>query len=368
MKIALFSPTLVKADAVSNDVFGTAQALDAVADVKLFANAWDPELTHVSAYTEIPEFITSPQDLVVIHYSIGFEPVNEIARRLPSRTVVKYHNVTPPEFFADYDQDYFRACKGGRDQLPSLVDEPFEFFLSDSDFNQQELIALGLDPGKSAVLAPFHQVDGLLETPSEAEQEGTNAVDRLFTASAVGRLAPNKNLHFLLEVWADFVADFPSAELRLIGKCDDRLDAYRRFLELKVERLGIADSVTLTGPVSLSRLKAEYLRANVLCVTSQHEGFCVPAIEAMALGVPVIGCRGTALDETLGDAGILSPGDDPRLLGETLRMLAENPELPAAMVTKGIQRYRANYSNEAIAARMAELFNNHLGANFERLV
>ncbi|MEM9530713.1 MAG: glycosyltransferase family 4 protein [Pseudomonadota bacterium] len=367
MKIALFSPTLVKADAVSNDVFGAARVLDSVAEVKLFANAWDPELNHVSAYTEIPEFITSPQDLLLIHYSIGFEPVNQIARQLPSRTVVKYHNVTPPAFFADYDQDYYRACKGGRDQLPSLVEEPFEFFLSDSDFNQQELITLGLDAGRSAVLAPFHQVDGLLET-SPAEEDGSLATERPFTATAVGRLAPNKNLHYLLEVWADFVADFPSAELRLVGKCDDRLDAYRRFLALKVDRLGIGDSVTLTGPVSLRQLKAEYLRANVLCVTSRHEGFCVPAIEAMALGVPVIGCRGTALDETLGDAGILWPGNDPRLLGETLKAIAENPELAAAMVAKGAQRYRASFSNEAIAVRMAELFNQHLGVNFERLV
>ena len=92
--------------------------------------------------------------------------------------------------------------------------------------------------------------------------------------------------------------------------------AYRLEAEHARERayaLGVADGVLFTGRAD--RLPDHYRLASVYVTTSQHEGFCVPLVEAMASGVPVVAAASTAIPETLGDAGLLAPVDAHGVVG-----------------------------------------------------
>ena len=78
-----------------------------------------------------------------------------------------------------------------------------------------------------------------------------------------------------------------------------------------IHALGLDDAVTLTGGVSPAELAAYYRAADVFVVCSEHEGFCVPLLEAMHHGVPIVAYAATAVPETLGDAGLLLDVKDP---------------------------------------------------------
>src|SRR5205085_714425 len=71
------------------------------------------------------------------------------------------------------------------------------------------------------------------------------------------------------------------------------------------DALGLKDAVVFTGGASDEELKAYYRTASVFAITSRHEGFCVPVVEAMALEVPVIALGTTAVPGTVGGAGLV---------------------------------------------------------------
>ena len=84
-----------------------------------------------------------------------------------------------------------------------------------------------------------------------------------------------------------------------------------------VELLG--DAVPVAGYVSTAELAAELSRAHVLAFPSLFEGFGIPALEAMAAGVPVVVSDRTSLPEVVGDAGLVVPAEDPEAWADALQ-------------------------------------------------
>ena len=116
----------------------------------------------------------------------------------------------------------------------------------------------------------------------------------------VGRVVSNKRHEDLVASMAMVHDTHPDARLVLVGS--PSIDTYGRALTSLIERLGLADVVEFTGPVDDAELAAWYRRASVFLCLSEHEGFCVPVVEAMAAGLPVIGFRAAAVDDVLGDS------------------------------------------------------------------
>ena len=89
--------------------------------------------------------------------------------------------------------------------------------------------------------------------------------------------------------------------------------------------MGLAEAVTFAGHASDATVAAAYAQADVLVVTSAHEGFCVPVTEAMAVGLPVVAYAQGALPEVLGGAGVLVDSVDPYRLAATIADLLADP-------------------------------------------
>jgi glycosyltransferase involved in cell wall biosynthesis len=164
-------------------------------------------------------------------------------------------------------------------------------------------------------------------------------------------LAPNKAAEDTIAALAVTRAHHdPDATLLIIGKSPTA--AYDGALRRYVAELGLVAAVTFAGHASDAAVAAAYAQSDVLVVTSEHEGFCVPLVEAMTVGLPVVAYRAGALPEVLGQAGVYVGSKDPFELASAIAdLLADGP--------------RRDRLSDAAAQRLVEL---DLGTAAERLV
>ena len=105
-----------------------------------------------------------------------------------------------------------------------------------------------------------------------------------------------------------------------------------------VSQLALEDVVTFTGRVTETQLAKEYLSAQVFCCLSDHEGFGVPILEAMKLGLPVIAYNAAAVPETLGSAGLLIDNKSPTMVATAIERVMTDQNLSKSMISAGEQR------------------------------
>src|SRR5262249_48061980 len=148
---------------------------------------------------------------------------------------------------------------------------------------------------------------------------------------------PNKAQHDLVKALLVYRRYFDEdARLVLVGGGTD--ERYARTLRRFVHALDLDDAVTITGPVSGTALAAHYEAADVMVVASDHEGFCVPLIEAMAYGVPIVAYASSAIPETLGNAGLLLTEKDPCVLATAVHRVVSDDRLRRQLVAAGTVR------------------------------
>ena len=238
-------------------------------------------------------------DTVILHYALP-SPLTAALAGHPGRRVLIHHNITPPEFFTGWDEEMARICALGRRELPSLAGVA-HLGLGDSEYNRRELEAAGFAP--TGVLPIYLDFDRYREAPDPVLLRllGDGRTNLLF----VGRVAPNKRHDDLIRMaacWKRFIS--PDLRLVLVGK-GPRTRAYADALQSLVHELGFTSAeVVFTGHVTHCELLACYASAHVFVSMSEHEGFGVPLVEAMLKGVPVVAFRGSAVGETLGEAGL----------------------------------------------------------------
>ena len=348
-RIALLTPTLITADAISNDIYGMHEVLRQRGyEVRVYANENTTNLD-VFPTAKIKHFLLAPEDILIYHYSMGWHIGLKLLQELKCRKVLKYHNITPPEFFVGISADYENVCRSGRQQIKDIARANCDLYLSDSDYNSQELISEGADSSRCFVVAPFHQVDRLEETAPYTpviDQFATHDLNILM----VGRVAPNKGHASLIEALAIYRREFNKyARLFIVGKEAVQLSSYSLSLRQLAADLAMGDAVIFTGAVTDAQLKAYYLASDFFMLTSYHEGFCVPLVEAMALKVPIIACESSAIPGTVGKAGLVWKERNPYLLAESMNYLDENEHISAQLAMMGRKRYEQFFSNERIA-------------------
>ena len=182
--------------------------------------------------------------------------------------------------------------------------------LADSTYNALELTDEGYpDTAVVPILLDFAEYDAAPDTATltrlrrRAEAGGAHW---LF----VGRVAANKCQHDIIAAFAAYRQLFdPKARLSIVG--GRTLLLYARALERLADELGVADAVDFTDNLKFPQLLAHYRAADLFVSLSEHEGFCVPLVEAMHFGVPTVAYASTAVPETVGDATLLLPDKDP---------------------------------------------------------
>ncbi len=153
---------------------------------------------------------------------------------------------------------------------------------------------------------PSHRIAVVPEAPAGIFTPGAGPREEFLLY--VGGISPTKNLETLLRAFAASGA----TRLVLVGDYqDDRFRTCHTELAALAEQLGVSDRVQFAGYVPDPELAELYRRARLFVMPSWDEGFGLPAIEAMACGAPVLVSRGHALEELVGDAGLLADPHSP---------------------------------------------------------
>jgi len=352
MRAAVLLPVLAGKDAVGTDTLAmTAILEDCGIETRVFCMSAAGMDRRVWAPEKLVDFAGGPDDLVIYHYSTGWPLAVDLLKRCRGYRVVRYHNITPPEFFKDISVDYERACRSGREEIARIARLGCEKYIGASAYNLEELVAAGAPRERGEVLAPFHRVAQMLEAEADVELLG-ELCDGAKNFLMVGRVAPNKGHLDLVETFSAYARSHDEAvRLIVVGKSDPRLSVYTDAIRARIEELDLVDSVRWIEGASEAQLKAAYLASHVFMLMSEHEGFCVPLIEAMALGTPIVARASSAIPETLGPAGISWDEADPWLHAASAARVFSDEALRSAMREAGFARYADRFDNQVLRRR-----------------
>jgi glycosyltransferase involved in cell wall biosynthesis len=284
---------------------------------------------------------------LLFHHSIGSAVADAVAHR-PEPTIIDYHNITPASLVRRWAPWVRAELELGREQLRALAPAA-RFGIAHSHFSEAELRAAGCP--RTAVAAPFTDLGRSGPSPTEPggvvhARPRRRGAEWLF----VGRISPHKAQHDLIKALACYRrCHDPDARLVLVGTSLG--EQYPRALERFAARLGLADAVVMAGVVSDDALAAYYRSSDVFVCVSDHEGFCVPIVEAMHHGLPVIAYDAAAVGETVGDGGLVLADKSPMTVATAVHRVLGDTALRDALVTAGRRRAQL-FTPEACGERL----------------
>jgi glycosyltransferase involved in cell wall biosynthesis len=289
-------------------------------------------------------------ELTIFHYALP-SPMTAAFASLGSGRVLQYHNVTPAAYFAPYDPALFRLASLGREELGALVGH-VDLALGDSNYNRRELEAMGFArTGVFPIAVDTERMTQPVHRPALESILDDGLVNFLF----VGRIAPNKKIedHIrLAEVYKRNVDAY--YRFIFVGRYDVVPRYYSMIRALMSEFRLLHDRFVFTGAIPDEELAIYYRHAAVYISLSEHEGFCVPLVEAMAADVPVLAYAAAAVPDTLGGAGVQFAPKDLEYAAELLGSLAFDDDLRAQVIA-GQRRRLADFGDTRVTRELAAL-------------
>jgi glycosyltransferase involved in cell wall biosynthesis len=346
MRIHQWVPAAHRGDAIGDSARRVRQMLrDMGHESDLFALTIDDELRG-----DVRPFFdpgSTRGDVTIFHFALP-SPMTAAFAALDGARILQYHNITPASFFAAYDPNLFRLAALGRRELATLVGH-VDLALGDSDFNRRELEALGFAPtGVMPIAVNTERISGAPPRPALERILRDGLINILF----VGRIVPNKRIedHIrLAEVYKRYVDSY--YRFIFVGRYDGVPRYFDQIRALIAEYDMLPDRFWFTGPVPDDDLAAFYRWSDAYVSLSEHEGFCVPLVEAMAADVPVVAYAAGAVPETLGGAGLLFAPKDLELAAELLGTVVYDRDV-RARVLAGQRRRLEDFAPARIEAQL----------------
>ena len=354
MKIHQILPTLAYGDAIGNHVMSLHRLLtDAGYESEIYAENIDRRMQARFVHTA-DQYDDRKTDLIIYHMSTG-DPLNEKLLQWSTDVILVFHNITLPEYFESYDKKSAKLCSDGWRQLRMLASRPVAC-IADSEYNKTCLIESGFH-------CPVDVVPILIRF-SDYEKNYNKEIVRRYADGKVknllfvGRIAPNKKIEDLIAsfyCYHNFVNEH--SRLILAGSFNEA-DLYYRKLQNYTRNLGL-DSVLFTGHIPFTDLLAYYHLSDLFLCLSDHEGFCVPLVEAMYFYKPIVAYDSTAVGETLGEAGLLLKSKDPRQISEAINLMLTDVPLQRKMLANEEKRLQY-YNNDKISKRLLEVIRKYI--------
>jgi glycosyltransferase involved in cell wall biosynthesis len=356
VRVDQFVPSFAQHDAISNHVLQIRRLLRGAGfESEIYHWELDPRIAGESRPYQ--DYRSDSDGVIIYHGSTDAPMAGWLAQWPggPDRLSLDYHNITPVRFFARWQLPAAQSMHRARRQLARLAPHT-GLGLADSEFNRSELVELGYHP--TAVCPLLVDLDDYHREPDPRTVEKLKGRGRRWLF--VGRISPNKCQHDVIASFAVYRRLFDSAAtLTLIGGVTS-LD-YKHALQRLAAELGVEAGVEFRDGVAFTELLAHYRAADVFVCLSEHEGFCVPILEAMELGVPVIAFASTAVTDTVSSAGVLLADKDPLAVACAVDELLSDDDRRAALVEAGRAR-AATFSLPATSKQFLDALSSWLGA------
>jgi len=333
-----FLPVFAAGDAIGNHVLRIRDTLRGAGyESEIFADDIHPPMRKHARHFQ--EFQAPPGGGGGVHLLYHLSTGSRMAAWLAEQPVplgVDYHNITPAEYFDRWQPEAAGVARAARAEMRRLASST-AWGLADSSYNAAELVDEGYpDTAVVPILLDFTEYDGAPDTATltrlRRRAEGGGA-HWMF----VGRVAANKCQHDIVAAFAAYRKLFdPKARLSIVG--GRTLLLYARALERLAAELEVADAVDFTDNLKFAQLLAYYRSADVFVSLSEHEGFCVPLVEAMHFGVPTVAFASTAVPETVGDATLLLADKDPLAVAVAVQRVLTDDRFRKGLIEAGHRR------------------------------
>lgn len=348
MKIVTLLSVFARGDAVSNDALAIHRFLTERGYPTLMAAEkayYQPEGIQIVSAKSL-SFI-EPDDVVIYHLSTGTE-LNYLFGRTDCKKIIRYHNVTPPEYFYGYSNFKVATAQEGLRGAAFLADKA-DLCVCVSEFNRDNLVEMGYHCPMVVVpiLIPFadykHEPD--LNLMRQLEDGNKNII---FT----GRIVPNKRQEDLIKIFYYYQRYYDAnAKLHLVGNYTGFESYYQKLIDY-VDKLQVKN-INFTGHVSFAQILSYYNAADLFLCMSDHEGFCVPLVEAMQFGVPIIAKDTSAISSTLGKSGFLIKESPPQVVAGIMYKILNDKKL-SKQIVMGERERLTDFDHEKIGQRWLE--------------
>ena len=343
MKIIQVAHALHPTDAASRQLLAMDALLSELGyDTAMYAHKLDERLAgRVGA---MGEFAAASENIVIYHMTTGTS-FNRWVWDYPHKIVLFYHNITPARYFFGNAWGSWLKCLRGRRDLKKIARNTL-FAWGASEYSRRELEEAGI--GRTSVLPIVVKPETY--TGRGEDEAALRYRDGRLNLIVVGRGVPHKKQDEAIEA-AAWYRDHISSDIRLV-LIGNIKPSYEKKLHALVKKRGMEDHVLFAGQVTDETLCTWYRVADGLLCLSEHEGFCVPLIEAMIFGVPIFAKPAAAVPETLGDAGVLLSDTTPAGVAEAVRRTLTD-ELALARLKKGRAERLAAFSPEKAKKQLA---------------
>ncbi|WP_321311672.1 glycosyltransferase [Halarcobacter sp.] len=266
---------------------------------EIYCEFVSPESQKKYGIKSIDEFKDDENMVLIYHHSIGSKATDYTLDSKANKKCMIYHNITPSDFFINYDESFAQILKEGREKLPALKNK-FDKVFGDSKFNCDELEYIGY---KNTKVLPL-----VIEPNKWSMNIDNNFMKRFADGKKnilfVGRVSPNKCQHDLIELFDEYMELYGNARLIIAGRYLPN-SLYTHKIQNKINESKYKDDIVLTGHISYQELFSCYMSADLFLSMSEHEGFGVPFVESMWFDLPILAYKSTAIPETLDSAAMM---------------------------------------------------------------
>lgn len=352
LRILILSPALSPNDAITNDVLLQRELLrNQGFEAHAAAEFIDPRLADtVEPIQRVLSLLDSTDTWVIYHHGVYWAQGNSIIDRTRGPLYLRYHNITPAYFFQGRDPAAHYATEEGIRQTRTIVRTgKIRRYIGASNFNLQDLIDVGANPNSCIVVPPLHRIDEFASSTSDVEIAEKLQNDSRLKALFVGRMAPNKgHIHMVRTIsrYVDLFGD--QIVLNAIGDFSHGNPTYLREIEDTVNDHGISHQVNFVQKIPFSTLKAYYENSDLFLLLSEHEGFCVPILEAQSFGLPVITYGAAACPETLGPNQLVNTQMNYDWFATAINHVGKSCVLKQALAAEGFNNLK-RFSGREIA-------------------
>jgi glycosyltransferase involved in cell wall biosynthesis len=363
-KVLIMYSHITDGDAVGIDVLQEYLALkENGLDAHVYADTFEDYLSpYMIPEIELNKIITGNDASVIIyHHANYWERGEYLLKGAKVKVFMKYHNITLPDFFRKYDGVTSVLCEKGRVQTERLIKSGiFSHFIADSEYNARELYRYGAPREKVSILPPFHKIEEFRNVTLNIHLVTKLTADSTINVLFVGRMAPNKGHKHLVETIREYTQLYDNKiRLIIVGGQDPRLSNYQSEITKLISLYNLSDIVSLTNRVTFEDLYTYYATADIFLLMSEHEGFCVPILEAQYNKVPIIALNRCAVKETIGAEQIVLDDPDYSLFAGSIRTVVTDQEIKNYLVKKGYENY-LKYEKHRLSEKLIKFINNFL--------
>jgi L-malate glycosyltransferase len=327
-------PNFSYGDAIGDDTLALQRIFrDLGHESEIYAGVIHPYLVGKASHWKWHRRVSNARNLLVYHFSVGSE-IAEYLLDAPDRLALIFHNITPPHWFFGVSPHMTELASEGVEQLAMLKDKT-EAAWADSEFNASILREIGYR--NVSVLPIIFDFRRLMVRPDPifVRQHASKQTTWLFT----GRVTPNKCHQDIIRAFSVYKKCInPHSRLFLVGDVRNCWRYSDAMIDL-VKTLGVPD-VLFTGMIDDDQLAAAFRMSDLFICMSEHEGYCVPLLEAMHFDLPVIAFDAGAVSGTMRNAGILLRQKDPVVIAELAHTVLTDTALRAAVIERQRERLK----------------------------